>query len=201
MVLQASDTWLLLYIFLFLGAYGHQCLKFMLAGETIQRWRINHRMWTIKGLSSFIFGLAEYLLNFIGISTFGFNVTSKVVEEEQSKWYNQGIFEFAVASPLLSPLTTAAIINLVSFIWGITQVFKKRSFEDLFMQMFLACFAMVNCWPLYEAMVNCLWRSHSSPLFLHGPVTWYPPLYFNIFSLSPQILYFCYCNVWLKVLL
>ena len=85
MVLQASDTWLLLYIFLFLGAYGHQCLKFMLAGETIQRTWINQRIWTIKGLSSFIFGLAEYLLKFIGISTFGFNVTSNVVEEEQNK--------------------------------------------------------------------------------------------------------------------
>ena len=153
MVLQASDPWFLLYIFLFLGAYGQKCLEFMLAGETIQRWWNNQRMWTIRGLSSLIFGLVEYLLKFIGISTFGFNVTSKVIEEEQRKRYNQGIFEFGVPSPLFLPMTTAAVINLVSFLWGIVQVFKQRELEGLFTQMLLAGFAIVNCWPLYEAMV------------------------------------------------
>ena len=122
MVLQASDPWFLLYIFLFLGAYGQECLEFMLAGETIQRWWNNQRMWTIRGLSSLIFGLVEYLLKFIGISTFGFNVTSKVIEEEQRKRFNQGIFEFGVPSPLFLPMTTVAVINLVSFLWGIVQL-------------------------------------------------------------------------------
>ncbi|XP_034711718.1 cellulose synthase-like protein G3 isoform X2 [Vitis riparia] len=150
---KASDPWFLLYIFLFLGAYGQECLEFMLAGETIQRWWNNQRMWTIRGLSSLIFGLVEYLLKFIGISTFGFNVTSKVIEEEQRKRYNQGIFEFGVPSPLFLPMTTAAVINLVSFLWGIVQVFKQRELEGLFTQMLLAGFAIVNCWPLYEAMV------------------------------------------------
>ncbi|RVW19654.1 Cellulose synthase-like protein G3 [Vitis vinifera] len=150
---KASDPWFLLYIFLFLGAYGQECLEFMLAGETIQRWWNNQRMWTIRGLSSFIFGLVECLLKFIGISTFGFNVTSKVIEEEQRKRYNQGIFEFGVPSPLFLPMTTAAVINLVSFLWGIVQVFKQRELEGLFTQMLLAGFAIVNCWPLYEAMV------------------------------------------------
>ncbi|XP_010661855.1 cellulose synthase-like protein G2 [Vitis vinifera] len=119
---KASDPWFLLYIFLFLGAYGQKCLEFMLAGETIQRWWNNQRMWTIRGLSSLIFGLVEYLLKFIGISTFGFNVTSKVIEEEQRKRYNQGIFEFGVPSPLFLPMTTVAVINLVSFLWGIVQL-------------------------------------------------------------------------------
>ena len=153
MVLQALDPWFLLYIFLFLGAYGQECLEFMLDGESIQRWWNNQRMWTIRGLSSFIFGLAEYWLKFIGISTFGFNVTSKVVDEEQSKRYNQGIFDFGVPSPLFLPITTAAVINLVSFLWGIVHVLKQRDLEGLFMQMLLAGFAIVNCWPLYEAMV------------------------------------------------
>ncbi|XP_034711681.1 cellulose synthase-like protein G3 isoform X2 [Vitis riparia] len=150
---KASDPWFLLYIFLFLGAYGQECLEFMLDGESIQRWWNNQRMWTIRGLSSFIFGLAEYWLKFIGISTFGFNVTSKVVDEEQSKRYNQGIFDFGVPSPLFLPITTAAVINLVSFLWGIVHVLKQRDLEGLFMQMLLAGFAIVNCWPLYEAMV------------------------------------------------
>lgn len=112
-------------------------------------------MWIIRGLSSYSFGLVEYLLKIIGISTFGFTVTSKVVEEEESKRYKQGFFEFGVPSPFFLPITTAALINLASFLWGIVQGFKQRSsFGDLLIiQMLLASFAVVNSWPLYEAMV------------------------------------------------
>ncbi|RVW91580.1 Cellulose synthase-like protein G1 [Vitis vinifera] len=67
-----------------------------------------------------------------GISPYGFNVTSKVVDEEQSKRYNQGEFEFGVPSPLFLPLATAAILNLI----------------------FLTGFAVVNCCRLYEAMLR-----------------------------------------------
>ncbi|RVW91586.1 Cellulose synthase-like protein G1 [Vitis vinifera] len=85
-----------------------------------------------------------------------------VVEEEQSKRYQQGIFEFGVPSPVFLPLTTAAIINLVAFLSGIAQAGRQRSIEDVFLQLFLAGFAVVNCWPVYEAMAwrrdqgNCL---------------------------------------------
>ncbi len=38
----------------------------------------------------------EFFLKSLGISTQGFNVTSKVLDDEQSKRYKQGIFEFGV---------------------------------------------------------------------------------------------------------
>ena len=69
----------------------------------------------------YTFGLVEFLLKSVGISSFGFNVTSKVVEQEQSKRYQQGMFEFGVASPIFLPITTVAIINLVAFLSGIAQ--------------------------------------------------------------------------------
>ncbi|KAJ9706244.1 hypothetical protein PVL29_001670 [Vitis rotundifolia] len=150
---KASDPWFFLRLFLFLGAYGQNCLEFMLSGGSIQRWWNDQRVWMMRGLSSMIFGLAEYLLKTIGISTFGFSVTNKTVEEEQSKRYDQGLFEFGVSSPLLLPMTTAAIINFISFLWGIAQVFTQGSLEGILLQMFLAGFATVNCWPIYEAIL------------------------------------------------
>ncbi|XP_034711699.1 cellulose synthase-like protein G3 [Vitis riparia] len=150
---QVSDPWFFIYVFLFLGAYGQDNLEFILSGGTTVRWWNNQRMWMMRGLSSFSFGWIEYFLKSIGISTFGFKVTSKVVQEEQSKRYKQGIFEFGVASPLFLPLTTAAIINLASFLRGIALVLKQGRVEDLLLQMLLAGFGMVNCWPIYEAMV------------------------------------------------
>lgn len=66
-----------------LGAYGQDFLEHCVGGGTIQRWWSDQRMWMIKGLSCFLFGLTEFLLKSIGIPTQGFNVTRKVIDDEQ----------------------------------------------------------------------------------------------------------------------
>ncbi|KAM7525902.1 hypothetical protein LguiA_015804 [Lonicera macranthoides] len=151
---KVSDPQFLLYLFLFLGAYGQDVMDFMLAGGTIQRWWNSQRMWMIRCLSSFSFALLEYLLKSLGISTVGFNVTSKVVDNDLCMRYKQGIVEYGVASPLFLPITMAAVINLVSFFCGVVHISRDiRRFEDVCLQMFLLGFVVVNSWPIYEAMV------------------------------------------------
>ncbi|XP_002518853.2 cellulose synthase-like protein G3 [Ricinus communis] len=148
-----SEPWFLLYGFLFLGAYGQDLLDFCLAGEgTIQMWWNDQRVWTIRGVTCLLFGSIEFFLKCLGISAQGFNVTSKVVDDEQSKRYDQGIFDFGVSSPMFVTLSMAALINLVSFIWGIARLAKGHNFEGLLIQMFIAGYGVVNCWPVYEAM-------------------------------------------------
>ncbi|CAL5433452.1 unnamed protein product [Camellia sinensis] len=151
---KVSDPWFFMYAFLFLGAYAQDFMDFMLAGGTIQRWWNSQRMWILRGVSSFSFGLVEYLFKSLGLTKFGFNVTSKVVDNEQGKRYEQGIFEFGVESKMFLPITMAAIINLVSFVSGIIQVLSNGlRFEDVFTQLFIAGFGVLNSWPVYEAMV------------------------------------------------
>ena len=142
-----------LYVFLFLGAYGQHLLDFVLEGGTIQRWWNDQRMWMIRGLSCFLFGSLEFFLKSLGISTLGFNLTSKAVDDEQSKRYEQGAFDFGVSSPMFVPLTVAVIINLASFIRGFIEAFMGSKLEELFVQMFIAGFVVVNSVPIYEAMV------------------------------------------------
>lgn len=153
--LQVSEQWFLLYVFLFLGSYGQDFLEFFLAGGNLESWWNEQRMWMIRGPSCYLFGLVEYLLKSIGISAQGFNVTSKVLDDEQSKRYEQGIFEFGVSSPMFVPLTAAAIINLVSFFGGLVSVCTggSSSWEGAFVQMFIAGFVTLNCWPIYKALV------------------------------------------------
>lgn len=110
-------------------------------------------MWIIRGLSSDLFGTLEYISNHLGIAARGFNVTNKVNDNELRKRYDEGKFEFGVASPLFVPLSTAAIINLVTFFGGFLQVLRGRDLDEFFGQMVLASFGVVNSWPVYEAMV------------------------------------------------
>lgn len=152
-MVQVKSPWFLLYAFLFLGAYTQDLIEFMLANGTVQMWWNDQRMWIIRGLSSFMFGFLEFILNSLGISTTGFNVTNKAVDDELSKRYEKGLFEFGVASPMFVPLVTAALMNLFSFGWGLSEIVKgKRSMEGVEIQMLLSAFAVVNSWPVYEAM-------------------------------------------------
>ncbi|KAL5718708.1 hypothetical protein ACHQM5_011585 [Ranunculus cassubicifolius] len=152
---KISSPWSYLYIFLFLGAYGQDCLDFISAGSTFKQWYSDQRMWLIRGISCQAFGLADYLLQRLGISPFGFSVTSKLVNEEQRQRYERGFYEFGVASPLFVPLTTTALLNLISLVVGVLEVLKQGGWNDKFIQLGLSGFMVLNAWPIYEAMV---WR-------------------------------------------
>ncbi|GJW58313.1 cellulose synthase-like protein G3 [Tanacetum coccineum] len=127
---EVTNTRFLLYIFLFLVAYIQDCLDFMLAEEfSIKRLRIASK---------------------------GFHVTSKVVDTDLSKRYNNGVFEFGVPSPMFVPLATVGVVNFVAFAFGILKYLNGENMNGLCGQMGLACFGVVNSWPIYEAMI---WRN------------------------------------------
>ncbi|KAJ6705399.1 hypothetical protein OIU79_010159 [Salix purpurea] len=87
---KVSEPWFFLYAFLFLGAYGQDYIDFILAGGSVQRWWSDQRFWIARGLTSYFFGSIEFFLGCLGISASGFTVTSKAVDAEQSKRYDQG---------------------------------------------------------------------------------------------------------------
>ncbi|VVB11882.1 unnamed protein product [Arabis nemorensis] len=149
---KASDPWFWLYIFLFFGSYTQDLFDFSLEGSTYRKWWNDQRMWMIRGLSSFLFGLLEFTLKTLNLSTYGFNVTSKANDDDkQRKRYEQEIFEFGPSSSMFLPMATVAIMNLLAFVWGIYGIFTRE--EGPIIELMLASFAVVNCLPIYEAMV------------------------------------------------
>ena len=145
----------MLHALLFLGAYGKDFLDFVvLGGRTAQRWWSHQRMWLMWGLSSYPFALLEWSLKSLGLSTSGFNVTSKVVDEEQNRLYEQGVFEFGVESVLFYPISIASLMKLLSFVKGVViDVILNGRMEELFVQIFISGFVVVNSWPIYEGMI------------------------------------------------
>ncbi|KAI3707795.1 hypothetical protein L2E82_36632 [Cichorium intybus] len=150
---KVFDPWFLLHCFLFIGAYCQDFLEFKLGGGTTRGWYNNQRAWIVRSVSSYTFAVMEYTLTKLQVSTSGFNVTSKVVDEERRRMYEKGMMEFGLESPFFYPLSVAGLVNLVAFIYGVVQLIKYGGLEDLFVQFFLAGFGVVNSWPVYEAMV------------------------------------------------
>ncbi|KAK6137274.1 hypothetical protein DH2020_028989 [Rehmannia glutinosa] len=149
---KVHEPTFLLYTFLFIGAYVQDCLDFILTQGTFLRWWSDQRMWLMRSLSSFVFGSIEYAIKCLGVPTHGFNVTSKVMDDELSKRYDQGVFEFGVPSPMFVPLAMAAILNLSAFLGGLVHVLKGGNLSNFFVQIFLAGFGVVNSLPICGAM-------------------------------------------------
>ncbi|XVF53114.1 hypothetical protein PTKIN_Ptkin05aG0074000 [Pterospermum kingtungense] len=89
---KISEPWFLLYVFLFLGAYGQDFLDYVVGGGTAKRWWNAQRISMIRGLTCYLFSSVEYLFKPLGISAHGFSITSKVVDDEQSKRYEHSTF-------------------------------------------------------------------------------------------------------------
>ncbi|KAI3710672.1 hypothetical protein L2E82_40461 [Cichorium intybus] len=151
---KVSEDGFSLRAFLFLGAYGKDFLDFVVFAEgSKQRWWNYQRMWLMWGISSYPFALLDWSLKCLGLSMFGFNVTSKVIDDEQSRLYEQGVFEFGVESVMFFPITVASIVNFLSFVKGVMEVSMNGRLEEFLLQMFISGFVVVNSWPIYEGMV------------------------------------------------
>nr|XP_043606225.1 cellulose synthase-like protein G3 [Erigeron canadensis] len=149
---KVSDPRFLVYAFPFIGTYFQEFIEYRMMGGTTRGWFNNQRAWIVRSLSSHTFGMTEYALTKLQISSSTFNVTSKVVDKEANTRYEQGMMEFGVESPLFYPISIAAMLNLVAFAYGIMQSLTYGGLESLFVQLFLSGFGVINGWPIYQAM-------------------------------------------------
>lgn len=142
-----------LYAYLFLTTYAQDLIDFLGARGTVRRWWNDQRMWMIRAVTSNLFGVIQFSLQKMGFSGSGFNVTSKVMDDEQIKRYDGGFFDFGAESPFFVSLGTIAVINLVSLAVGLGRSLSRGSLQDMFLQVLISGFVAVNCWPIYEASV------------------------------------------------
>ncbi|MCL7023561.1 hypothetical protein MKW94_012078 [Papaver nudicaule] len=153
---KVSDGWFYLYAYLFSATYVQDLIEsYYIYGISFKKWWNEQRMWLIRGATCYSFSFVEFTLNQIGISSApDFSLTSKVIDNEQQKRYDREIFDFGVESPFFVSLSTFALINLVSFSFGVMKVvFMEGILEEMLVQLFLSGFVLVNCLPIYEAMV------------------------------------------------
>ncbi|XP_072980564.1 cellulose synthase-like protein G3 [Typha angustifolia] len=150
---KVSDPWFYLYAYLFFASYFQDLAEFVASNGTIQQWWSDQRMWMTRALASSLFGSIQFALKHLGVSAQGFNVTSKVMEDEQKKRYNKGVFDFGIASPFFLSLGAAAVLNLSSLVVGIARAATVGGvLDEMPVQLFLSGFAVANCLPVYEAM-------------------------------------------------
>ncbi|KAL0457043.1 UNVERIFIED_CONTAM: hypothetical protein Slati_1043500 [Sesamum latifolium] len=90
-------------------------------------------------------------MEWIGLHKTNFVLTGKVVDKEQAKLYEQGIYDFQATPLLLVPMCSLYIFNLATFIIGIPMIFHKG--DELLAQAVLPLFGIIVNYHLFEGMV------------------------------------------------
>ncbi|XP_010274113.1 PREDICTED: cellulose synthase-like protein E6 isoform X3 [Nelumbo nucifera] len=151
---QVTDPWFKVFASLGIASHIFSLGELMWAKGTIKMWWNETRMWMMKGSSSYLFSVIVIILKSVGISETGFEITSKVINQEALKRYNQEIMEFAVPSPMFIPTTTLSLLNLYCLLQTTPKILEVGlgGLDHLALQLIISGYISIISMPLYEAL-------------------------------------------------
>lgn len=107
----------------------------------------------IRSITSYFYGTINAILEKMGVTEANFTPTNKATDEEQSKLYKLGKFNFEVSSMFMIPICTLVVLNYASLILGIFEIISRRNHDEMFLQVFLLFFISVMQYPVVEGMI------------------------------------------------
>lgn len=149
------SPWIIPFIYITFVKNMYSLYEALLSGDTLKGWWNGQRMWMIKRITSYLYGVIDTIRKFIGLSLMGFVVTSKVSDEDESKRYEQEIMEFGTSSPEYVIIATVALVNLVCMVGVLSQIMTGGGSTPLnvfFIQLMLCGVLVIINIPIYEAM-------------------------------------------------
>ncbi|XP_030968061.1 cellulose synthase-like protein E6 isoform X3 [Quercus lobata] len=152
---QISNPWVLAFVFvIFLHrAYSlGECIWF---GGTFKGWWNDQRMWLYRRITSYFFGLLDYILKQLGFTKSTFFITAKVADDDVSQRYDQEVMEFGTSSPMFTILATLALLNAFCFFGGLKRVIadlETMVWEQFALQILLCGLLVFINLPVYQGL-------------------------------------------------
>jgi len=150
---EVSNWYFMVFSFIFLSSLSKHLQEVLSTGGSMMSWINEQRMWMIKSVTCHLYGSLDAIMKRLGMKEASFLTTNKVINDEQSRLYQMGKFDFQTSSTLLAPLVILTIVNFISFIGGVTRAMVTRKFSEMFMQVFLSFFIVTMGYPVIEGMI------------------------------------------------
>uniref|UniRef100_A0ACD5XTL3 Uncharacterized protein n=1 Tax=Avena sativa TaxID=4498 RepID=A0ACD5XTL3_AVESA len=152
---ETTSPWIAPFIYVFCVKNMYSLYEALSCGDTLKGWWNGQRMWLIKRISSYLFGVIDTLRKLLGLSQMTFDVSSKVSGDDVSKRYEQEIMEFGSSTPEYMIIATIALLNLVCLVGGLLHIMTGgwNVLMDVLSPQLILCeiLVIINI-PVYEAM-------------------------------------------------
>ncbi|KAI8566404.1 hypothetical protein RHMOL_Rhmol02G0037500 [Rhododendron molle] len=150
---EASNWFFMVFSFVFLSSLSKHIQEVLSTGGSMSSWINEQRMWMIKSVTCHLYGCLDAIMKRLGMREASFMTTNKVIDDEQTRLYQTGKIDFQTSIMLLAPLVILTIVNVVSFVGGITRAMVAGKFSDMFIQVFLSLFIVTMGYPVIEGMI------------------------------------------------
>ncbi|RLM85001.1 cellulose synthase-like protein E6 [Panicum miliaceum] len=152
---EIMSPWITPFIYVTVVKNIYSLYEALTSGDTLGGWWNGQRMWLVKRITSYLYGVIDNIRKLLGLSKMGFVVSPKVSDEDESKRYEQEIMEFGTSSPEYVIIATIALLNLVCLVGGLGQILtsgQNMLLNGLFLQVVLCGLLVIINIPIYEAM-------------------------------------------------
>jgi len=152
---EITSPWITPFIYVLCMKSMYSLYEALSCGDTLKGWWNEQRMWMVRRITSYLYGLTDTVRKLLGLSKMTFAVTSKVSEENESKRYEQEIMEFGSSAPEYVIIATVALLNLICLVGGLSQIMTGRwnILMNVFSPQLILCgMLVITNIPFYEAM-------------------------------------------------
>ncbi|XP_011030535.1 PREDICTED: cellulose synthase-like protein G1 [Populus euphratica] len=150
---QVSSSWFMVFSFIFLASLLKHLEEILSTGASIQTLLNEQRVWMMKSVTAYTFGSLDAIVKCFGMREASFLPTNKVADDEQVALYQMGKLNFQASTMILTPIITLIILNMVSFIGGVAEMFIAGSWNETFGQVFLSLYILMVNYPVIEGML------------------------------------------------
>ncbi|KAL3648806.1 hypothetical protein CASFOL_005209 [Castilleja foliolosa] len=151
---KVSDPYFIVFAFVFISSQLKHVQEVISYGDPIRTSLYDLRVWMMKSGACYLYATLNAVLDQFGLNEANFSLTSKVVDDEETKRHQEGVYDFQSSPQLLVPLCSVYIINLVAFFVGTMRIFQSNEGKEMFFaQAMLALFGISVNYHLFQGMV------------------------------------------------
>ncbi|KAL0414359.1 UNVERIFIED_CONTAM: Cellulose synthase-like protein G2 [Sesamum radiatum] len=127
---EVSSPFFVVFSFVFLSSQLKHVQEIFSTGHSMRTWSNEQRIWMMKSLTSYLYATLEAVMEKIGLMKASFLPTNKVVDDEQAKRYQMGIYDFQAPALFLVPLCSLYILNVASLIIGFGRIMQTQKWGE-----------------------------------------------------------------------
>ncbi|KAL8263569.1 hypothetical protein R6Q59_021699 [Mikania micrantha] len=170
---KVTNPFFFVYLYVFVLSNLQHIREIHSTGASLQTWKHEQRVWMIKGITSHLYGSTRAIMEKLGAKEANFLPTNKVINEDEAKLNQMGIYNFQTSSMFLVPLCSLVTLNLLAFVVGIIRIttIHKEYIDSFFVQTFLSFYITLMGYPVLEGMMLRKDKGRIAPItktHLHG---------------------------------